>query len=146
LRQLLDETEVARLNETVVPLSPDRSLGLADAVRAWWEHVSKVETDLTAGPADRSVWGAHDLVAALVIRDLVAEGLSRLGPEMSTRVEPVVADVDRRFVEVTEEDPERSIERVDGRSAEGRGWWWGRIPERGPIHDELQDLYGHARH
>lgn len=142
LRQWVDEGDGARLNAVTVALSPSRSIGLADAVVAWREHVTKIERDLDATPDDRSVWGAHDLVAALVIRDVVAEGTATLDAALLARIEPAVADVDAAFRRITEPDDDGRVAKADGRDVPGRGWWWGRIPRRGPVREELQAYYG----
>lgn len=126
-------------------MSPSRSIGVADAAHAWWKHVSKFEADLTASPDDRSIWGAHDFVAALVIRDAVDEGISRLESDLVRIIKPAISDADQRFLDFTEVDADGSIEKIEGRSAQGRGWWWARIPKRGPIRDEIQRYYGHAK-
>ena len=146
LRQWFDEVHAARLNEVAVSMSASRSIGVADLARAWWEHISKLEADLSATPEDQSVWGAHDFVAALVVRDALAKGITRLEGELRQAVEPAVASVDQRFRAFTEPDEDGCIKRVDGRSSEGRGWWWARVPRQGPIHAEMQLYYGHTHH
>jgi hypothetical protein len=143
LRQWVDEGDGPRLDAVTVALSPSRSIGLADAVVAWREHVAKIDRDLTASADDRSVWGAHDFVAALVMRDVVAEGTAMVDPDLRTRIEPAIADVDAGFRRITEPDDDGCLAKVDGRDVPGRGWWWGRIPQRGPVREELQTYYGH---
>ncbi|WP_157756682.1 hypothetical protein [Plantactinospora sp. KBS50] len=144
LREHLSEADIARLNETVVSASPGRDIGLADLVGAWREHLSKLESDLLAPSDDRSIWGAHDYVAALVIRDLVAQGLALLSFDMRPRTERAVAELDQWFMNFTEPDPEGYAERIDGRVKPDREGWWYRIPKSGPVRDEMVLCYGRS--
>ena len=112
--------------------------------RAWWEHVSKLEGDLTAPTDDRSICGAHDFVATLVVRDLAADGLPRIAPDLRAPAELALHEVDQRFLSYTEPDDDGCTERIDGRVDPHRGWWWRRIPKSGPIHEEIRQYYGHS--
>ncbi|MFV2111357.1 hypothetical protein ACFHW0_03320 [Micromonospora sp. LOL_025] len=144
LRERLSAADIVRLNETVVFASPDRGIGLVDLVEAWREHLSKLEADLLAPSDDRSIWGAHDYVAALVIRDLIAQGVARLGRDRRPRIEPALAALDQRFMNFTEPDMEGYAERVDGRVEPKREWWWSRIPKSGPVREEMLLYYGRS--
>jgi len=143
LGQWVSEADRARLDEASVALTPSRSIGVAGAVIAWREHIAKIDVDLDAAPDDRSVWGAHDLVAAVIMRDIVAETAGLADPALLATIEPAIAEVDEWFRRITEPDDDGCLDRVDGRPAEGRAWWWRRIPLRGPIREELRELYGH---
>lgn len=144
LRVRLGEADVTRINGVVVPASPDRSLGLADLVGAWREHLLKFESDLLVAADDRSTWGAHDYVAALVIRDLIAQGVALVSLDLRSRIERAVAELDQRFTNFSEPDPEGYTERIDGRSKPDRGWWWHRIPKNGPVREEILAYYGRS--
>jgi hypothetical protein len=82
----------------VIDLAVEYSIDLADLLCAWKGHVEKIESDLLLPGSDRSVWGAHDLVAAVSLRSFLQEGLADLEPEIRQRVEQVVSDVDERFL------------------------------------------------
>ncbi|GAA0911084.1 hypothetical protein [Virgisporangium aurantiacum] len=131
------------LDDIVVPVSPETSRGLVDVLRSWWEHLAKFEADLLLPPDDHSIWGAHDYVAGLIIRDRLAGAISRLDPTLAGRIDSAVSEVDRRFTDFTEHDDDGCTGRVDGRVDPGRGWWWRRVPIRGPIREELRLHYGH---
>ena len=130
-------------NDIVVPLSPEASLRLIDLLRAWWEHLAKYEADLLLPPDDHSIWGAHDYIAGLIIRDHLGKAISHVDPMLLGKIESAVAEVDQRLTDFTVRDEDGCTERVDGRVDSSRGWWWKRIPIRGPIRDELQLHYGH---
>src|SRR4029450_12260803 len=87
LPQHIDDANVSRLNEIVVPASPETGLGLIDLLRAWWEHLSKFEADLFLPSDDRSIWGAHDYIAALILRDLLAKAVSRVDPSLKRQTD-----------------------------------------------------------
>ncbi|MFV2013691.1 MULTISPECIES: hypothetical protein [unclassified Micromonospora] len=144
LRERLSEADIAQLNETVVSASPGRDIGLVDLVGAWREHLSKLEADLLAPSDDRSIWGAHDYVAALVIRDLIAQGVALLSLDLRPRIEPAVAELDQRFIKFTEPDLEGYAERIDGRVKPDREGWWYRIPKSGPVREEMLLYYGRS--
>jgi hypothetical protein len=144
LGRWVDEADRARLDEASVTLTPSRTIGLAGAVIGWRAHIAKIDADLDKPPDDRSVWGAHDLVAAVILRDIVAETARLVDPALLTRIEPAIAEVDEWFRRITEPDDDGCVERADGRRVEGRDWWWHRIPTRGPIREELRDDWGHG--
>jgi hypothetical protein len=143
LPRRIDEANVLRLNEIVVPISPETSLGLIDLLRAWWEHLHKFEADLLASPDDRLIWGAHDYIAALIIRDHLAKAMLRVDPVLKHQADSVISEVDRRFTDFTEHDEDGCTERIEGRIDPSRDWWWKRVPKRGPVREEMQRYYGH---
>jgi hypothetical protein len=146
LRRHIDNADVGRLNEIVIPVSAEDSLGLIDLLRAWWEHLSKFEADLSASSDEHLIWGAHDYIAALILRDLAAKGIARVDVGLRSQIESAVSGIDRRFIDLTVDDKDGCTERVDGRVDPSRGWWWKRIPRCGPIHEEMRLYYGHSAH
>ncbi len=144
LSHRVSDADALLFNAVVVPVSPRASLGVMDLLRAWWEHLSKFEADLSLPSGDRSIWGAHDYIAALILRDHLAAAISRIDPIRKSQIESVVAEIDQLFIEFTERDDDGCIERADGRQDPGRGWWWKRIPGRGPVRAEFGVHYGHG--
>jgi hypothetical protein len=124
-----------------VQVSSQRMLDLANLLQAWKGHVEKIEGDLSLPESDRSLWGAHDFIAALYIRDFLQVGISGLKRVGHEKFDRIVGEIDERFCSYTEVDEIGLAERVDGRSDPNRGWWWRRIPDRGPIRNELS-AYG----
>lgn len=144
LSRHFDKSDLDRLSQVQVAVSGSRSVSLGDLLVAWSGHVEKIESDLVLPDDDRSVWGAHDLIAALYIRDRIQEGTAGLDARLRKNVDEFVSGADERFLSLTEADEQGSAEAVDGRTDAGRGWWWKRIPKAGPIHSELVQYYGHV--
>jgi hypothetical protein len=141
LMDRLSAEDISRLQEVDVHASEQHSFNLANLVRGWKRHVDKIENDLPLPSSDRTVWGAHDVVAAVSLRSFLQEGLADLDPEIRQRVEHVVSEVDEIFLSYTELDNLGLLEKVDGRSNPDRGWWWRRIPKAGPAREEI-NLFG----
>jgi hypothetical protein len=116
---------------------PD-ALGLA---RAWELHVAKIDDDRALPWDDRSVWNEHDLAGTLFMRDFVEDALARLRPALADKVRAYVDRTDERFRSVTTQDSGLRMGTVAHVEVAGRGWWWFRVPDSGPI---LQDLATYA--
>jgi hypothetical protein len=134
--------EVDRLRNVAVDVAVERSIDLADLLCGWVGHVEKIENDLSLPSLDRSVWGAHDLIAAYAIREFLQTGLGELSIGIRARVELVVSVSDERLRSYTEPDLNSCIEKMTGRVDENRGWWWRRIPIGGPIREEAMEFCG----
>jgi hypothetical protein len=142
--QWLSPAVMDELNRSHVVVAPEHVLGVGDLLRAWWEHVNKLVSDLSLPANDRDVWGAHDYLSALIIRDKLADGLSQIDFELGRAVSPAVAEVDLIFEGYAEPDTDGCAYRIDGSSPAAGGWWWKRIPKMGPVRDEIERYYGHA--
>jgi len=137
LNRHLGVAEVDQLDRTVVSVTLARSLGLVALLLGWYEHVTRMEKELDLPDSDRSVWGAHDLIAADSLRDFIARGLESI-PERGSRNYLVALDeADSRFLSYTEVDELGALLRLDGGAPKVRGWWWTRIPRSGPIRRDL---------
>jgi hypothetical protein len=96
-----------------------------------------MERELDLPDSDRSVWGAHDLIAADSLRDFIARGLESI-PEGESRNFLIALDeADSRFLSYTEVDELGALPRLDNDESKVRGWWWTRIPCSGPIRRDL---------
>jgi hypothetical protein len=71
----LSADDVSRLCEVDVQVSDQRSIKLVDLLLGWKQHVEKIERDFPLPSSDRSVWGAHDVVAAVSLRSFIEKGL-----------------------------------------------------------------------
>ncbi|MEU6402207.1 hypothetical protein [Streptomyces sp. NPDC046985] len=137
LNRHLGVAEADQLDRTVVSVAPGRSLGLVALLLGWYEHVTRMEKELDLPDSDRSVWGAHDLIAADSLRDFIARGLESI-PEGGSRNYLVALDeADSRFLSYAEFDELGALLRLDGGESKVRGWWWTRIPCSGPIRRDL---------
>ncbi|WP_203668761.1 hypothetical protein [Cellulomonas pakistanensis] len=114
---------------------------LAELVGAWGHHVSRLEREARAHPAAGSreradVWGVYDLIAANYLRDVLEPLMQALGDRERADMRSALDAVDQRFLGFTVPDVHKIVQRIDGggpRSA----WWWNRIPERGPVLDDV---------
>ncbi|WP_236787664.1 hypothetical protein [Amycolatopsis sp. GM8] len=139
--QFRDE-DLNLLDRVQILVAPTVEFSLRNLLESWSAHVTKIIADLDKSDDDHSVWGAHDLIAALVARDHVENGILQLCGELRRRVRKFTDEIDQEFREVTEVDSDGAVPRVSERNVADRDWWWRRSPGKGPIHDELVALYG----
>jgi hypothetical protein len=116
------------------------SRGTLDLMVAWGLHVEKIDLDRASTVSDPGAWGPHDLVAALFIRDFLEANVLKLPPALHAKVMTFVSGYDERFRSVTQADEEHLVESVAELVVAGRGWWWHRVPDSGPIREELAEL------
>jgi hypothetical protein len=132
------EGERAELESCRYQMTPQRSLSVIELATAWALHVRKIGADRTMSPDDPRTWGPHDLVAALYIRDFLADCVSRLPAELRVKASAAIRPYDEMFQALTQPDSDRLVARVAESSLEGKPWWWHRIPDSGPMLDELR--------
>lgn len=126
--------------DAVVFLDGGATLSLGELVEGWCAHVRRLIAELDAGPEDLWVWGIHDYVAALILREAVERGLKLLAEPARAAVGAEVSLADETFETYTELDQESLLQHVLPPGQEHDSWWWGRIPVRGPARTEL-DTY-----
>jgi hypothetical protein len=110
--------------------SIDLAVARADSVR-------KIDLDRALPYSDRSVWTEHDLAGTLFLRDHLHRALSQLRPPLLERMERHVAAADGRFRSCTVDDPEQRMAKVADVDMTDLPWWWFRVPDSGPIAEEL---------
>jgi hypothetical protein len=66
-----------------------------------------------------------------------AAGLGRLSVELGEKVSSAIQPYDVMFRSITQEDRDQLVERVAEQSVSDKPWWWHRIPDSGPMLDEL---------
>lgn len=137
LSRYLGVVEADQLERFVVSVTPTRSLGLVTMLLGWYEHVARMERELGLPDSDRSVWGAHDLIAADSLRDFIARGLELVPGGDQSRFMAALSEVDSRFLSYTEVDETGALLRLAGDDSKAHGWWWARIPCSGPIRRDL---------
>ncbi|MGW0806614.1 hypothetical protein [Nonomuraea sp. NPDC002799] len=118
----------------------------AREVEAWRLHVDKIDAERSLSNADPAVladgrvWGAHDLPAALYIRDRVERALAEPGVPWGAR--ELVTAADEKFLAATRSGGRRVIGLLLNEDLTGTAWWWDRVPTSGPISEELHQLFG----
>ncbi|MGW4714528.1 hypothetical protein [Nocardia sp. NPDC004260] len=111
-----------------------------DAIRladSWEAHVEKIDRDRSLPWSDRTVWNEYDLHAAYTVRDYLESAVNQLPTMLAAKVNNYVSDADNRFTSITVEDSGKRMAAVANIDTTGRGWWWFRIPDSGPIVEDL---------
>jgi hypothetical protein len=85
---------------------------------------------------NRDAWGAHDWVAAMIIRGFAERSLAVLSGEVLVKAQRIVDRYDSLLRDFTEPDSRRLVYHFAPDDV-GRGWWWERIPTTGPVVEEL---------
>lgn len=122
---------------------------LVESAAGWAGHIEKLESELHATPASHPrSWGFHDYIATLLIRDEVEKLLPSVPAFARDRVLNFIHDYDSKLTSFTDEDREElfiRFTRSGGGLAEeefmASQWWWHRIPQSGPVTEELLDWY-----
>lgn len=140
LKSHFTESERTELESCRYQVTPEKSLSVIELAAAWAAHVHKIGADRTMPPDDPRTWGPYDLVAALHIRDFIACCVHRLPPELRDKVIAAILPYDQMFREMTQSDDSQLVARIEEESVEGKPWWWHRIPDSGPLLDELRAL------
>ncbi|SDJ32119.1 hypothetical protein SAMN05444157_2813 [Frankineae bacterium MT45] len=126
----------APLDQVVVRLSATREITLAQLLEAWQAHVERIHIELDF---NRDVaWTAHDLVAALLLRDRIEDVLARQPAGVRAEAAEVLTGPDTMFSDMTVEDSDGLVRRF-AENEEAEAWWWSRVPRRGPIRADLDD-------
>jgi len=137
LASLFDPAETAQIEARAVPLSPARSADALELAAGWAGRVEKIDRDRALPWSDRTVWNEHDLAGSLFLRDSLQQALDGLPESIRGKLADWVAAADERFRGYTVEDAEGRMSRVAEVELGGRGWWWRRIPDSGPILEDL---------
>jgi hypothetical protein len=134
--------ERALLEAITLTGSPESSFHLLSSLATWgWKvRVFAGQLERSAMEPDPKVWGADDLAGTLFDRDRVENMLARVPEALAERVRGVVDEFDAEYRAFTVDDAQDEITRVGRVSHERNGWWWHRIPDRGPVREELDTL------
>lgn len=137
VRELFNDSELAQIAARPVRLGAERSLDAVELAASWASRVEKIDRDRTLPWTDRTVWNEHDLAGSLFVRDFLQEALDGLPARLQERLVVVVGTADERFRSYTVADPEGRMGRIADVDLAGRGWWWSRVPQTGPIVEDL---------
>lgn len=124
------------LDQVNVQLSDTREITLAELLGAWRAHVDIIQSEQEFDPG--TGWTAHDLVAALLIRDRIAEVLEAQPAGVRADAAESLAAADTVFSEMTVEDADGVVRRF-AENLSASAWWWSRLPRRGPIRADFDD-------
>ncbi|MFI7669290.1 hypothetical protein [Nocardia sp. NPDC049526] len=111
-----------------------------DAIRladSWEAHVEKIDRDRSLPWSDRTVWNEFDLNAAFAIRDYLESAINNLPARLGAKMTSYVSEADNRFMSITIEDSGKRMAAVANIDITGREWWWFRVPDSGPIVEDL---------
>ncbi|MDR7279067.1 hypothetical protein [Catenuloplanes atrovinosus] len=133
-----DDVDLAMVTVTV---APGRQLDVLTLIAAWRAQVARFEADLLAPSGGRPARGARDYVAALYFRDWIAQASAVLPTGPRHRLDRAVADLDARFLALTEPDIDGLVDRATDDPDSTRDWWWHRIPRTGPVRDDFRRHY-----
>mgnify|MGYP006965540473 CR=1 FL=1 len=109
---------------------------MAELLRAWKLHVTRFVDEASKPPSDIA-WGAHDLVAALILRDFIAEGIARVPSKVATRIQLELAAADANYLSFSEPDHAGVLRSFADLPQREGYWWWDRLPSRGMARDEI---------
>ena len=137
IRSSLGADELREFDAAKIKLSPSSERTALDLAEAWAANVAKIDADRALDPGDRSVWTEHDFAGALFVRDFLRQALDELRPHLRAKLQPFVTEVDDHFKSYTVDDSGQRMAGIAVVDLVGRGWWWFRVPESGPIAVEL---------
>jgi hypothetical protein len=137
LAALLDAAEVAEIEARAVPMGVGRTADALELATGWAARVEKIDRDRALPWSDRTVWNEHDLAGSLFQRDFLAEALDALPEPTRSKLAAWVEAADERFRGYTTDDPSGRMGKVAEVDPAGRGWWWRRVPDSGPIVEDL---------
>ena len=134
------ESERAELEACRYQVTPHKTLSVIQLAAGWARHVRKIGADRTMPPDDPGTWGPYDLVAALHIRDFLADCADQLPMDLREKVSAAILPYDQLFRDMTQPDDDQLVALVEEENVAGKPWWWRRIPDSGPLLDELRAL------
>ncbi|MBV9383999.1 MAG: hypothetical protein JO242_25465 [Streptosporangiaceae bacterium] len=117
------------------------------AAAGWAGHVDRFKTELDMTVAsDPASWGFHDYIATLLIRDQIEKLLCPGVLPAQQKIANFIQEYDKELISFTNDDEEELFMQFV-RSGGGLGadefmadrWWWHRVPQSGPVLEELLD-------
>jgi hypothetical protein len=137
IRSVLTDDEISDIAERPLALADGTESDAIDLAVAWTLHVRKIDQDRALPWSDRTVWTEHDLAGALFLRDRVETALNTLPSTLATKLRTYVDTSDAVFRSFTIDDSGERMAKIASVDVAGRGWWWFRVPDSGPIAQDL---------
>jgi hypothetical protein len=132
--------DIDPLTQVIVTLPYDRTKTLAELVNGWLKHVKRLQAEEHCSLQDPRVWGAHDYIAALHLRDMVFTGVDQFPSEIRDIAVSRVTTADEAFKSFTEPDLRGVVDRFSGEQHVDSEWWWKRLSKSGPAREQLQQI------
>jgi hypothetical protein len=124
------------VRQHLVQLPYGRTKTLGELIDGWSQHVERFYRELSVTPsAEMDVWGVHDYIGALHIRDLIAEGIAQLSSDNAAIADRLTDVADQVFRSFTRSDSDGFILDIAG-VERADSWWWYLIPKSGPVLEE----------
>lgn len=137
LRSMFDDGEVAEIESNKLSLSESTKVDAFDVALSWASKVRKIDLDRALPRSDRTVWNEHDLAGMMFWRDHLQKCLDQLRPALRARLQRFVANADSQFRSITVDDSGQRMASIADVTLSGRSWWWHRVPNSGPIAEDL---------
>jgi hypothetical protein len=137
IRSMLSAKEITEIAAHPLVLADGTESDAIDLAVAWNLHVQKIDEDRALPWSDRSVWTEHDFAGALFLRDRVENVLKKLSPALAAKLRSYVDAADDRFRSFTVDDSGERMAKIAVVDMTGRSWWWFRVPDSGPIAQDL---------
>jgi hypothetical protein len=137
IRSVLTDDEISDIADHPLALADGTESDAIDLAVAWTLHVRKIDQDRALPWSDRSVWTEHDLAGALFLRDRVENALNNLPSTLTIKLRTYVDTSDSAFRSFTIDDSGERMAKIASVDVAGRGWWWFRVPDSGPIAQDL---------
>ncbi|MEV6426148.1 hypothetical protein [Nocardia australiensis] len=131
------DDEVAIIERSTVRLKSGEERNAIQLADSWEAHVEKIDRDRSLPWSDRSVWNEYDLCAAMSVRDYLKSAINTLPEKLSEKMAAYVSEADDVFRSITVDDSGKRMAAVADSDTSGRGWWWFRVPDSGPITEDL---------
>ena len=114
---------------------------LAELINGWSAQVLKFYRDLDSSwrDPDPTIWGGDDLMGTYHLRDAIESGLDLLEAAVGTRKVATLTATDELLRTFTVEDTD-SMKLFDSTIELRSGWWWRRVPARGPVVQQLAEM------
>jgi hypothetical protein len=138
----LTALDMQELEGRSVELSPTRSISYAQLFQGYIAHVRRVVTTLEQPADSPGAWGGYDLIATFDIRDRVERCLAMIDEPLRERAARWIGLADDELRQRTVPDRVGIVKRYEHREGIDDGWWWSRIPARGPIYQDLRAWAG----
>ena len=129
--------ELGDLERYSITLRSGKKRDAIQLANSWSAHVKKLDSDRGLPQSDHSVWNEFDLCAAMSIREMLNSAIEQIPDSLAKKVSIYVSGADERFRSMTVADSGKRMAAIAEIDLEGRGWWWFRVPDSGPIVEDL---------